>query len=495
MGPCVTGNVIRLVLIAFLLAANASAAVVQGVVLDDETGYVLARTTVSLVPLPGTQAGTATLRTGERGAFSILGVRPGWYVLRTSRRGFGDAEAGQVKPGRPGTPFEVTSDGPGPFLQVRMRRLAAVTGSVVDENGVGIADWPVSIYVRKPIRRLLEVKTDDRGDFRIGGLDPGTYVVRSSAGILEDESGLLPTWHKFGTALENAEVLRLRLGETRRDVVVHPVPGKLLRMTGTFYSPVPATLTLITDTGRRLVASTGGQLNLPFEAASVPPGPVEWVVEGNGCGSYNRMIVDKDAAGLRFACGPLYPPFIEWRGLDARYGLAYPILVRRVDLDGTGAGRALKSGEALPPGRWEFAVQLPPQMYMLGVSAQMAGEASTRNDGWFGLTLGNQARLTFTGSKRPAAISGTVATQGHPVAGATVYLEWFDQTSRERLQLWSVRCDSQGRFSAGGLAPGSYRMLASFDFDPDDPFAMERAQTLSVKEGETQSVSLELFLQ
>ncbi len=487
---------IRLLAILVFCCPLAFPAVVQGVVLDDETGYPLARTVVSLVPLPGTQAGTASLRTGERGAFSILSVRPGWYVLRASRKGFADGEAGQVRAGRPGLPFEITADKPSDFHQIRLKRLAALAGSVVDDNGVGIPDWPVSVYsARKPIRRLLEAKTDDRGDFRIGGLEPGAYVVRSSPGTLEDDSGLLPTWYKYGTALESAETIRLRLGETRRDVTIRPVAGRLIKLSGTFTSPFPATLMLVTDTGRRLIANGGGGNVTPWEAAAVPPGPVELIAEGQGCGSYNRFIVEKDAMGYRIACSPVYPISVEWRGLDARSGLAYPVFARRVDLDGTGPSKMLKAGDSLGPGRWELAAQLPLGAYLAGVSSQMNGEAGTRNDGWFGLTLGNMVRLVFTGSKNGGTISGGVTTQGRPVAGASVFVELFDPVTRERQQLRSVRCDPQGRFSVVGLTPGTYRLVSSFDFDPDDPFAMERGQSLSVKEGEQATVSLEMLLQ
>lgn len=476
----------------FLAAHLAPAAVVQGVVLDDETGNPLARATVSLIPLPGTTAGTAKLRTGERGGFSILSVRPGWYVLRASRTGFGDAESGQVRPGRPGVAFEIKSDAPLAFHQLRLRRLPAVAGTVVDDNGVGLPNWPVSVYTaRKPVRRVTEGRTDDRGDFRIGTLDPGAYVVRSAAGTLEDDTALLPTWYKFGTALESAEPLRLRLGDTRRDLVIRPVAGRLLKLSGFFTSIQPANLAIVTDTGRRVVASSSGGRATPFEAAGIPPGPVEFVSEGTGCGGYNPMIAERDAVGLRLACEPVGTPIFQWRGLDAYSGIAYPVFVRRVDLDGTSAPRELKPADVLPPGRWEFTVQLPVKYYLTGISSVMSPEPATRNDGWFGLTLGNQARLIVTGSNRPVTISGTVSSAGRPVSGATVYVELFNQTTRERLQLWSIRTDPQGRFSAAGLAPGSYRLVSAFDFDPDDPLAMERATAITIKEGETPTLPLE----
>ena len=87
----------------FLLASCGHAAVVEGVVLDEETGFPLARTQVALYPLPGTQADVTPVNTGARGSFVIESVRPGWYVLRATRRGYVTAEFGQSRADAPGT--------------------------------------------------------------------------------------------------------------------------------------------------------------------------------------------------------------------------------------------------------------------------------------------------------------------------------------------------------------------------------------------------------
>ena len=49
------------------LSIGANAAVVEGVVLDDETGNPLARTQVTLTPLPGTLVESVKVKTGARG--------------------------------------------------------------------------------------------------------------------------------------------------------------------------------------------------------------------------------------------------------------------------------------------------------------------------------------------------------------------------------------------------------------------------------------------
>jgi hypothetical protein len=481
------------------LAISAHAAVVEGVVLDEESGNPLARTVVTLIPLPGTPAGIVSIRAGDRGTFTILSVRPGWYVLRTARKGFATAEAGQLRPGRPGMPFEVTADTQSNFLQIRMRRLGAVTGSVLDENSVGIPEWPVNVYTsHKPIQRLAQVKTDDRGLYRIGELEAGSYIVRSSEGILEDGTSLLPTYYKYGIAVENSEPSRVRLGEMVPDIVIRPVKGKLLELGGILNGPGdrPVQLTMITDTGRKMVASLGtGSTSTTFRVSAVAPGPVEFLAEGSECGGYIRVLAERDTSGLRIGCGPVRAPFVTFSVDKSRSRLRFPILVRRVDLDGTGPERTFKDRDTLVPGHWEVMAQPTADYYVTSIRSSFGQEPVSRDDGWFGLDFGTYSDINVQLSSHPASISGAISTGGKPVSGAMVYLELYNPDLIEpRVQLLNARADDQGSYKFAGLAPGRYRILSSFDFDTEDRFAMERAAILTLREGDLASQALEIIL-
>ena len=490
----------RLALLAILLTGFAHAAVVEGVVLDEESGNPLARTVVSLIPLPGTPAGVVSIRAGERGTFTILSVRAGWYILRTARKGFANTEAGQLRPGRPGMPFEVADDRPPNFIQIRMRRQGAVTGAVLDENNVGIPEWPVNIYsAHKPVQRISQVKTDDRGIFRIGELEPGSYVVRSSEGLLEDNTSLLPTYYKYGIALENSEPMRVRLGETVPDIVVRPVKGRLLELSGVLNGPGDRAvqLTMITDTGRHVLATLSPpSTTTTFRASAVPPGLVDFVAEGAGCGGYVRLSVDRDTAGIRIGCGPLRRPFVTWLIDDSsRSRMQFPLQVRRVDLDGTGPIRTLRDRDTIAPGHWEVMAEPPPEYYVKSIRSQYGGQTVTRDDGWFGLDFGTYSDIIVSLSTHPASITGVISTGGRPVSGAAVYLERYNPDAGDpRILLVTGRADGQGSYKFTGLAPGRYRVLSSFDFDPEDRFAMERAANLTLREGDAASQALEMVL-
>jgi hypothetical protein len=393
----------------YLLALAAHGASIEGVVLDEESGNPLARTIVNLMPLPGVQtnagAGTISVRADERGAFSLTNVRPGWYILRCTRRGFVPAEAGQLRPGRPGMPFEIAPDAQSSFFQIRMRRLGAVTGSVVDENNVGIPDWPVLIYTaRKPVKRIAQVKTDDRGNFRFGELDAGSYVVRSGPDTLDDGTFLSGTFYKFGTALETAEAIPVRIGETQPDVLIRPTKGRPITLSGVFSSQTAATLTLITDIGRVALASSSGN-PAPFSVA-VEPGLVEFLAEGARCGGYARLFADREMQGIRIACSPLEAPVVSWVMDGPRQQFA--LMMRRVDLDGTGPERSLQRGP-IAPGHWEMQAQCGNDYYVKSITAS-GRPAESSNDGWFEVDIGTSAQIAVTLSNRPASVSGLVTT-------------------------------------------------------------------------------------
>jgi hypothetical protein len=467
--------------------------VVQGVVLDEESGNPLAQTVVHLIPLPGSKTAGVSIPAGERGAFTINNVRPGWYVLRCTRRGFVPAEVGQLRAGRPGMPFEITAEAKSAFFQVRMRRLGAITGSVLDENGVGIPDWTVHVFTaRKPVKRVAEAKTDDRGNYRVGELEAASYVVRSAAGSLEDDSWLGPTFYKYGSALESAESVRVRVGETQPDVVIRPAKGFTFQLSGMFVSPTPATLMFITDVGRLVLVSSPGSppgLPTPFNV-TVTPGPVEFLAEGARCGSDTRIFADRRMQGIRITCGPLATPTVSWAGDEVRQ--QFPLTMRRVDLDGTGPVVPFPHGGAVVPGHWEIHAEVGSDYYVRSIASSPDGRDETAADGWFGLDVEAASQIVVTLSHKPASVSGTVKSAGDPVAGASVYLELID--AGVRVRLIEGRSDEQGRYRFGGLAPGSYRVLSSFDFDPEDRLAMEKAPVFVLNEGDAAVQALELAL-
>src|ERR1035438_4043884 len=80
----------------FLLAGGAlHAAIIKGSVVENQTGKALARTLVSITPLPGSAGPTATARTNTYGMFEFVDLPGGAYLIHAARRGFMTAQYGQ----------------------------------------------------------------------------------------------------------------------------------------------------------------------------------------------------------------------------------------------------------------------------------------------------------------------------------------------------------------------------------------------------------------
>src|SRR5438552_119248 len=162
------------VLALLATAVCMQAGTIQGVVLEQASGRPLARTVVRLDPIPqsnGTIAPPLTIRAGRTGHFTFQSVAPGIYILNAARDGYFRAAYGQRLPIGRGTPIEVTSDS-NLFAELRLRHKGALNGRVFDENGVGMTGIPVIAYRAKlPLRSVGSSISDDRGAFRIHGLE------------------------------------------------------------------------------------------------------------------------------------------------------------------------------------------------------------------------------------------------------------------------------------------------------------------------------------
>jgi hypothetical protein len=121
------------------------AAVIRGNVVESQTSKPLARAMVTLQPIQGTPGGTQAMRTDSYGAFAFSPLSAGAYVVRVSKAGFLPTEYGQKRWNAAGTPIALTADG-AVFVTIRLPRYGAITGTVVDENNVGLGQHRVLAY-------------------------------------------------------------------------------------------------------------------------------------------------------------------------------------------------------------------------------------------------------------------------------------------------------------------------------------------------------------
>jgi hypothetical protein len=487
--------------LVLLLAAGAlHAAVIRGVVVEHSSGKPLSRTQIVLAPLPGTPGQSRATRTNTYGNFEYSGLPAGAYLISAARRGFPPVQYGQKTWRASGSPVVVAED-ESKFLNVRMPRFGAITGTVVDENDVGLPDHEVVAYrYAKPPQLVARAQADDRGVFRISGLLPGRYLVRTVARLYED-GGYLPTFYHETMRVDDATFLDVDLDRDVGEARVRPFPGRLYSISGEISSTTgPVTVTLVSDVGRETITSTGS-----FRFTNKPPGPYEiWAATEGGEGSYVPFTLEERDWRARITLLPLCSVFFNMRGPQGQVldTSSVELQVRRVDLAGVAPPEKqhITNGRSqVLAGRWQFRV-VPNSNYVAMDFRGCRGERPEggRGDSWNETTINQRScMVTYTLSSHPATIRGTVANAHDPVVGAPVFLEPWDPLNRKRLDDPRViRTDSRGQYELIGIAPGTYRLVSTFEFANPEAVDIDemRPRTVVVEEGRDQQQDIDLFV-
>jgi hypothetical protein len=158
-------------------AQDPQAAIVEGTVINAQNSRTVPRASVHLTGLKG--AGSKSTRADVSGHFIFEHVEPGQYKLTAERQGFfSDERKREHQP-----TVEVVA---GQYLKdvpVRLMPTAVVSGEIVDEYNDALQNVEVKLLARQvrlgqmylsPAGKTI---TDDRGQYRIAGLRPGTYYL------------------------------------------------------------------------------------------------------------------------------------------------------------------------------------------------------------------------------------------------------------------------------------------------------------------------------
>ncbi len=174
-------------------ATPASRGTIAGRVLAANTGrpIVRARVSISAAELPGGRVA----QTADDGTFSFTELPGGRYTLSASRTGYVGLSYGQRRPLQSGTPLQLAESASLTGVEIRLPRGSVVTGRVFDELGdpmPGIVVRVMRSQYAQGTRQLVPAgmgQSDDRGEYRIWGLNPGEYFVSAVAPNLPDTLG------------------------------------------------------------------------------------------------------------------------------------------------------------------------------------------------------------------------------------------------------------------------------------------------------------------
>jgi hypothetical protein len=485
-----------------LAAATLHAAVIRGTVVEHSSGKPLARTLVALAPLPGTLGTPQSVRTNTWGTFEFPPLPAGAYLVSASRRGFPPVQYGQKNWRAAGTPVVLEQE-QSTFLSIRMPRYGGITGIVVDENDVGLPEHEVVAYRNtRPPRLVGRAQADDRGIYRIPGLDPGHYLVRT-VGRQYEEGGYLPTFYRETARVEEASFVDVDFDRDTVDAKVRPFPGRLHTISGnvSYTGAGPVTLSLVSDVGRETI-TTESAFNFPDK----PPGPYEiWATTSNGSqGAYVPFSLEDRNWQRGVTLLPLASVFFNFRGPQGQSidPASVKIQIRRVDLAGEAPPenqRIVNGRGSVLQGRWQLQI-VPNSDYVAMDFRGCRGERPDggRADGWNEIAVTQNCMVSYTLSSKPSGIHGTVTAGAHePVAGAPVFLEAWDPVARKRLlDPRTVRSDMHGQYQLVGLAPGTYRLVSTFEYNSPEAADIDTMspRTFVVEEGREQQQDIDLFV-
>ena len=285
-----------------------------GRVLDGRSGQPVQRARVVVMPRDGEGRGIAVL-TDSNGQYVATGLSPGRYTVEMSKPGFVSVSYGQRRPRQPATPIELREGESLRGIDVVLPPGGVVTGRVVDETGAPLPLTTIQVFrhiYRQGRRQLVPAgndRSDDRGHYRIFGLEQGRYYVSgivprrlSTSGrapfgppfrrgdpasafpfdgdMSASPLGYAPTYYPGVTNLAEASQVDVARGAeaTGVDFAVRLVPTASVR--GSVFGPdgAPATgaRVILTPNGgivaRNAMMGARLQSNGRFEIPDVPPG-------------------------------------------------------------------------------------------------------------------------------------------------------------------------------------------------------------------------------
>jgi hypothetical protein len=272
-----------------------TAAFIAGIVVDEQTARPVAGATVRANFAGESVSGERRDRlpdilTGPDGRFEFRGLGPGRYHVEATRPGYSPAAYGRTRRDGESELIRVIDGQRVDGVVLTLWKLAAIGGTVLDEAGEPVVDVRVIAWRttfkdgRRQLALATAARTDDRGMYRIGALNPGDYVVGVSAGRTTIPAADVRTRKPFDSRPMStpADGTALLLGDTlypisRGATVPPPLNGGRLSIYPTSFHPSATSLTQATAV--RLSAGDDRQ-GIDIQLHPVPTAKVEGIVTG-----------------------------------------------------------------------------------------------------------------------------------------------------------------------------------------------------------------------
>ena len=439
----------------------------------------------------------------DLGRFEFSGLAAGRYTLTAEKTGFVKTRYGSKSELDVPQPIDVAVAAAVEGLQISMPKGAAISGVIVDELGDPVVAGTVSAGVLQAAglsSRIVTVRTsstNDRGEFRIGGLAAGRYYVSVDGSSEQFNITQAPpewarsftsakTYYLASPTLTGASPIVLGAGEERGGVDFAAIPAQPAKLSLSLTDPsgAPAqgliNLLLPGESPGSVLSNRGVPFGPTNQKITSTLEPGEWVAvalvgQGRALAHIKISSGDDLAVTLRIGSGARLSGRVIFEGSSPPPALtSVRLAAQGVGLDTGVPGLTGGPGMAKADGTFE----------MTGVIGTIQLRPAPPIPGWIlhSLTFGNRdlldqpltlgegddvqgIQVVFT--DQLAGFSGEAITPDRrPAAGCTIAVfpergEVSFDSRRARL----VRADQNGTFRVPDLSSGSYLVAATPDVD------------------------------
>ncbi len=516
---------------------------ITGVVRGEVTGQPLRRAQVLLKPAES-GSGALVQTTDETGKFSFPKVAPGSYSITIQRDGYLPQTAGHIGAYKMPPIFLVQPGQDIGSFNFQMVPWGVVSGRVKFDDAEPAVSVAIQLYREYYLRGrhgwavAANTRTDDRGEYRVHGLEPGSYYVAAlyqapppPAGAAEqrrtDASGKpLPELHYAVTfypeaqKLADAVAVRLAPGQEVAGIdifltLVHTVrvKGRVISALGGGVVEGPSITLRWND------AENTGSVSAPvdvtfdsdhnFEIKGVTPGPYLIITTGADGGKALSArtpisVGDADVDALTIAVGPQQ----TWKGrivVDGDEstelsGLEVVFQPHRATAFPTRAS-VDKKGEFtipfLPQETYDLELlHAPEDSYLEAVRVGKSDRLATGVQAQAGDKPQDLEVLLSTRGGKVLGRAVTAVDSSVVASGASVLLIPDPPYGRSQAYKFAY-ADQYGNFLMRGIAPGAYVAVAWLDqppcevYNPDDMAACRaHGVKLNVSEEALESIQV-----
>lgn len=495
-----------------IFAQPAGRGVISGAVFDAATGEPVRKAIVT-VTWHGTPHSWATMRTDGSGKFSFDGLPAGKYDLAARKSGLGTAIYGAANVRELGDLLTLGDGEVHADIKLWFLRSASISGRVVDAEGEPVSGANVTLL--RPTRQFGDrtlangqgATTNDRGEFKITGLDPGQYYLRcipNGGGFFRNyivyfpgpeqppREMMVPQFYGGARDSKDAAPVILRGGDALTGIDFHltserpatisgrvtgvpaldpPVEpsmaARAIRGRPHFDNQLTVSLRPADDDSLSFGSSSASQASdYHFEMSGNIPGRyrVESMVRTKDKNYYASQVVDAHEGNNEVSLAMV--PGVEVKGhLRVEGPAANPEEGFTVMLAGAGqySSKVKKDGsftiQDVPPGEWMLNINGGSSTFQKSVRLGDKDFLLKRLE----IPPGLDAPLNIVISSNIATVSGGIDAGGK---GAGILLAPVGRLRAFTRFYYSSTADDEGKFKLNGIAPGKYKMFALEKINP-----------------------------